>query len=150
MNDSDRILAAGVPIIFIDGSTANIRFGLFSVKLLEDHYGSIFEFQEHLNACFESAGGQPKGKAYGMMWELLQLGLRRLELSDDELEDKLDPARLSEYMDAITEALQQGLGGVESGGGSGPKAKAKGRSPGRPSTTSQRPLAAVATPSSGK
>lgn len=152
MNDSDRILAAGVPITLTDGTTANVRFGLLAVKHLEDQHGSIGAFMEFLNAAFKTdEASMPTGKAFSLTWELLQLGLRRLKLSDDDLDEVLDPARLTEYVDAVTKALKQGL----NSGAPDPKATETGtnhstnHSPGRSSTTSPRPRAVAAIPNSG-
>ncbi|MBK9181416.1 MAG: hypothetical protein IPM45_18040 [Acidimicrobiales bacterium] len=40
-SDSDRILAAGVPIALAGGETGHCRFSLRGLKLLEDTWGSL-------------------------------------------------------------------------------------------------------------
>lgn len=144
-----EIRGKGVPITFVDGSTAYVRFGLPGVAELEERFGSIGALRKALSESFDTdPDGMPKGKAFGLLWELLVVGLRRYKLNEEELEDRIDPARISEYIGVVMDALAQGLGG-----GGSPKEKmttpSSGPSRGKSSTTTRPSLSVAATSSSG-
>ena len=40
ITDSDRILAAGIPIT-VDGEERRLRYSFRALKVLEDHFGSL-------------------------------------------------------------------------------------------------------------
>ena len=149
MSDAAAVIEAkGIPITFVDGSTARIRFGLSAIKALEDQHGSTAAALAAVNgALVVNEEGVPAGKAYSMIWDLLRLGLRREKLSDDELEDLLDENQMADYMPLLMEALAQGMGGANKGPKGQPARTSRSR--GKSSTTSPPSLSIAQTSSSG-
>lgn len=89
ITDSDRILAAGVPIQ-LAGGEARLRFDFRALKQIEDHYGSLADAATALTTMYNSAftkldaavlshlevflaAGLPSGTVEGDVLELLDV-----------------------------------------------------------------------------
>lgn len=152
MSESDQILAAGVPVTLADGSTANVRFGMWGLKLVEDEFGSLGAMYEALNSAFDTGDGDaPMGPAFTTIFQIMKIALYDLDKSERELADLLDLRRLEEYVNAVGKALEQSLPEAEKADPKAPKAKASGtkKSRGATSTTSQQLSVVGQTKSSG-
>lgn len=151
MSESDQILAAGVPVTLADGSTANVRFGMWGLKLVEDEFGSLGAMYEALNSAFDTGDGEaPMGPAFTTIFQIMKIALYDLDKSERELADLLDLRRLEEYVNAVGQALEQSLPEAEKADPKAPKAKKTTKSRGATSTTSPRLSAVGQTSSSGK
>lgn len=147
VTDADRIAADGVPIPLVDGTTAELRFGMRAIRHLERQFGSLDAMQEAL----PGEDGPPDG-AFEAMCAVLYAGLMHTGRSEDEVLDLLSPRMLNRYAEAIGQAFAIAFPEVESGNVEGepsrPGLQANG-SPGATSTGSSPSGSAVPTNSSG-
>lgn len=127
--DSDRLLAPGVPITFNDASTATLRYGMRSLKAMEDAYGSVHAAQEALSGLFTGANT----RAISTLMPIMAAGLvhEGNKYTADSLLDLTDFGEIHVYLDAIGEALEQAFPAPKPG-----KAEGEASSPGTPSTES--------------
>lgn len=146
VTDSDRILAAGKPLILADGRTVTLRFGLRAIKMIEDSFGSLGAIEEIFAT---DDNGVPKGKVVGPLVEVLAAGLSHEKLTADELLDLLDLGELNAYMAAALAAVGEAL---PASGDTPPKApdNLASVSPGASSTTPAPFVSVAATNSSGQ
>lgn len=151
MSESDQILAAGVPVTLADGSTANVRFGMWGLKLVEDEFGSLGAMYEALNSAFDTGDDDaPMGPAFTTLLKIMQIALHDLDKSEREIADLLNLRLLEEYVNAVGQALEQSLPEAEKADPKAPKAKKPTKSRGATSTTSQQLSVVGQTSSSGK
>lgn len=138
--ESDRVLAAGVPIELSDGRQVTLRYGNRALKLLEDRFGGLGAVQDIVSS-------DGTGPVIGPLMDLLAAGLVREGLSADDLLDLTDPSDIESYVDAIARALEQAFPEKKVG-----KAGANPTGPflGQTSTTSPPVDTAAAMVSSGK
>jgi hypothetical protein len=137
VQDKDVIRARGAEITLIDGSKEWIRYGFAELMQLEEEYGSL----DGVSKAIEAAFGETfdfTGKALSFIYKLMEVGLARLGWTDEELNDRLDPALFAEYFEAYSQAYRQAVAS-RSGNETVPKALDKPtramRSPGKSSTT---------------
>ena len=131
-SDSDRLLAAGRSITFLDGSTHTLHFGFRALKLIEDDFGSIAAVSRSLD----------DQAMFGTVARVLTAGLSHEHRSMDELLDLLDVQRLNEYTKATIEALTEALPSVAVDPTRPTLRQRNGKSPGLTTTTS-RPFVSV-------
>jgi hypothetical protein len=139
VTDSDRIAAPGVPIT-IDGTEQRLRYSFRSLKILEDHFGSIAEAADAINRVFTDG---MSAKIIGDLSVLVPDTILDQLPGDDRSETILDAAVACSH--AWAEAFPP-LNPVPG--------KAEGEpdttdSPGATSTTSSPSPAAAPTPPSG-
>ena len=101
--ESDRILADGVEIPLADGRTVALRYSLRSLKSFEDHFGSVGNAVDALNAILTGENE----KKIGTIVPVLAFGLFHEAITADALYDGLAKPQMSVYFDAIREALDQ-------------------------------------------
>lgn len=145
--DSDKILAAGVPVTLADGQEVRIHYTLRSMKLIEDRYGSIDAFARAASAMDAPEGETPQGKVFETISTLIYAGLLHLRASEDDILDALDPSKLMEYVEASMTAFTRSMPEQPEGEAQG-EPQTNG-SPGPTSTTSPQSVSAVQTVSSG-
>lgn len=149
-SESDRILAAGVPLTLAGGRAVTLRYTMRSLKVLEDHFGSLNEAVDQLNATRLGENGEPPTNrkyisttvpflAAGLAHE----GITATALYDDDLLDLHEMK--TGYFTAISEALDQAFPTPASPG----KDEAAKESSGDGSTTPP-PGSGAATTSSGE
>lgn len=135
--DSDRVLVAGVALVLTDGREVTLRYGMRSLKMLEDTFGTIADAQNAL-----AAGG----KAIGPLMELLAAGLVHEAITADAMLDLVEPAKMVSYTDALVAAFELAF---PAAGKAGAPAGAQNGSTGACSTTSPPSPSGAATTSSG-
>lgn len=111
-----RLRATGHPITLTDGRTVQVRYGMASIVELEDRFGSLGGVQDAMNALDAGA------KVFGSMMDLLACGLLYAGLvptAAGELptvgqvrqvllaHDLVDPADLTDYMEALGRAFTE-------------------------------------------
>jgi hypothetical protein len=138
-SDSDRLLAAGTPLALTDGREVSLKYGMRSLKILEDQFGDLRTAQNSL------AGG---GKTIGPLMDLLSAGLLHEGITADELLDLVDPQRLEEYSQALVKAFEVAF--PDAVGKAEELLAATNGSSGPSSTTRPRSHSGAATRSSGK
>lgn len=134
MNDSDRLLAEGIPLVLADGRSVALRYTMRSLKVIEDAYGS-------LDAVDQAMGS----KRIGSLATILAAGLLHEDISADALLDLLDTHHIDDYATAMGTALDQALPAPETAAAG--KADRANASNGSTSTTS--PPSAMAGMSAG-
>jgi hypothetical protein len=120
VNDSERLLAEGTEVTLLNGRKARLRYGMRAIKILEDEFGSVSAIQDHMETDEE---GNATGKVFTALWALLRAGLLDEKLSDEELDQLVDPTQVQAYMNAVEKAFTQafpqaGQGKAESVNGS--------------------------------
>lgn len=98
--ESDRILAAGNPVTFLDGKTYNVRFSMRAMKAVEDKYGSIPQLFRTLQAS---------ELMFGPVAELLTIALAGEGVTEDYIYDQGDPKLARVYADAALNALVEAM-----------------------------------------
>lgn len=146
VTDGSRLLAAGHPITLIDGRSVNVRFGFRGLLMLEEQFGSLGSVQ---NIIRTDEQGNIVGKAFDPLARLVAAGLAHEGLSYDDLLDLLDPRFLTEYMEAVGKAIEEGLPAPAASGADVGKANGRNGSPGKTSTSSGPSASAAPTTSSG-
>lgn len=143
-SESDRILAAGAPVTLADGRVLHLRYTFRALKVIEDRYGS-------LDGTVKAMGMDDQGRVHGRYFttiiDMLYAGLLHTGISEDELYELADPARVEEYDEAVNVALAQAL--ARPGGKEGPTTGSPNGSPGQTSTTPPPSDMAEQTSSSG-
>lgn len=147
--ESDRILAAGVPLTLAGGRAVTLRYTMRSLKELEDHFGSLGDAIDGLNATRVGVGGEPptNRRYISTTVPFLAAGLAHEGITEKALYDDglLDLHELKTgYFSAVAEALDQAFPAPGSPG----KDEAAEESSGDGSTTPPPPSDA-ATGSSG-
>lgn len=83
--DSDRILAAGVPIE-LAGGEARLRFTFRTIKKLEDHFGSLSAAADRLDTAHASAWRDMSGPVLGDITVIIAAALDPPVEPDDVLD----------------------------------------------------------------
>lgn len=136
--DAARLEAAGTPLRLRDREVG-VRFTMRSMKVLEEHYGSLSALNEHVQLLV--AGDHPK--PHDAMTDILPAALLHESGAADELLD-LPPIRYPDCLDALIDAIVRDFhSGKADEGGQGEA------SPGAISTTSPPSDSAGITASSG-
>jgi hypothetical protein len=147
--DSDRILAAGVPVTLADGVERTVRFSMRSLKAIEDHFGSLEDGLTALSGVFPKEGKPARNrKRIGTVVPFLAAGLIDSGVAAPAVWDLVAFADLNTYLDVVAEALDQALPKPAAAGGTG-KADGTPPSDGTGSTTPPPDGSAAPTPSSG-
>lgn len=89
--ESDRLLAAGVPLQ-LAGGEARLRFDLRALKRLEDHYGNLADAATALTTMYNSAFTKLDGAVLSHLETFLAAGL--------PAELVTDPTNVLELLDA--------------------------------------------------
>lgn len=104
--DSDRILAAGVPLTLADGREVRVRYSMRSLKEMEDRYGSLEEPLRLVHGLFD---GSTKRHITTLV-PMLAFGLLHEEgITEDGLYDLTDTTRRVEYLKVISDAIGEAL-----------------------------------------
>lgn len=144
-SDSDRLLAAGVPLTLADGKPRTLRFTMRSLKAFEDHFGSVGAATDALNTVSASPRDT---KLVSTLVPVLAIGLE--DVTEDDLYDG-NLLALNDMMDvyfpAISAALDQAFPAPGKDEAAAPAAAAG--SPGPASTTRPQADLVGATTSSG-
>lgn len=135
VKDSDRILAAGVPVV-LAGREMRLRFGLRALKLLEDKFGSLQVIEQLTNG---------DGKVIGPLCTIIAAGLSHEGVTEDDILDNVSPGEIQTLMDAAAVALAEAFPDTEGKA----EAAAPAASPGIPGTGSRPAATAEAMTVSG-
>lgn len=104
--ESDRILAAGIPLTLADGREVRVRYSMRSLKRMEDHYGSTEAPLRLAQGLFD---GSTKCQ-FTTIVSLLAFGLLHEEgLTEDALDDLTEPRRRHEYVSIVADAIGEAL-----------------------------------------
>lgn len=104
--DSDRILAAGVPLTLADGREVRVRYSMRSLKEMEDRYGSLEEPLRLVHGLFS---GTTKRQVTTLV-PMLAFGLLHEDgLTEDALYDLTEPKRRAEYLGIVSDAIGEAL-----------------------------------------
>lgn len=144
--DRDKVLAQGEAIELADGQTAHLRYSMASMGYIEEKFGSVTAMQAEMDGL--DSDGNPTGKVFTALGHLICAGLIHLKMSESDVMEALDPARLSEYVEAAMTAFQRAMPQGEESGEDEGEPKTIG-SPGLTSSTSPRSVSAVPSASSG-
>lgn len=149
-SESDRILAAGVPITLSDGREVRVRIAMRGLKALEDHFGSVDAALRQFYDLFPRGEAPPKNERHiGTVLPFLAAGLVDAGFTEDSVYDVTDYDAMPTYIKAIASAIDQAFPDDDPAPAEEPgKAAAANGSPGEPSTSP--PLVSVgSTTSSG-
>jgi hypothetical protein len=101
ISDSTRLLAKGTRITLKDGSHHNLIFDFEAIATLEEKYGSLEQFVAVLQ--------DEKGKKFTAIRDAMTATLSHTDLSPEEIGKGLVFKYFQEYVDALTEALAEGM-----------------------------------------
>lgn len=93
-SDSDRLLAAGVPLRLAGGGEARLRLTFRSLKMLEDHFGSINAAAEALDAGRKAAWTDLSGPVLEPLGWFLAAALQHDGVQPEQALELLDPTTM--------------------------------------------------------
>lgn len=141
MSEGARLRGDGVPIVLVDGEKAELVFDFDAICELETQVGSL---RSYIDALYKGS----EGPFYTTVAQGVAAGVRHsgARWTVDEARMQLDGQRITEYGQALDDALSNAMPDKGTGKGSAPETPSRG-----PTTTTSAPSASgEPTPSSGE
>lgn len=96
--EADRLANEGPMLTLTDGRKLRLHYGYGGLRRIEKHFGSVGALLRELDKNID-----------GEMWDTvfmgLLFGLWKYRITEDELEDNLDPSDITEHGEILSEAI---------------------------------------------
>lgn len=98
LNNADRIANEGPVLTLMDGRQLRLHFGFGGLRQIEKRFGS-------LNGLVQRLSGGEDSAFFDTIFTGLLCGLWKTGITEDDLEENLDPAEIEQYGIVLSEAI---------------------------------------------
>ncbi|MDQ3573782.1 MAG: hypothetical protein M3404_02500 [Actinomycetota bacterium] len=109
--DADRIESRGIAFELEDGREIHLRYSMRSLKRLEERFGTLDAMDRALGP---SDNGNEEKPTIGPLCDFLHAGVVE-DIALDDLLVNLEPAKLEQYMETLSAALDIAFPGRDKG-----------------------------------